>query len=185
MRDNPFHNTKKRLKMTVEPLHRVKCHKRNRRGKSILRIYSSSDYKKRKSTNRCKRRSPNQQNNRIKTVRLKNTHIHTQRQEHWVHWSDDNLCWYFSPRLSRSAVRRWRRRGRSFFLSTFFFFFCIRWIQSRVHGLRTVFGPWDDHVQSVLSLAPPQLERTRAVHVTSHPTEQAADSGGGVACQRS
>lgn len=63
--------------MTVGPLHRIKCRKRNSRRKSILRIYSSSDYKKRKSPNRCKRRPPNQQNNRIKTVRLKKTRTYT------------------------------------------------------------------------------------------------------------
>lgn len=32
MRDNPFHNTKKRGKMTVKPLHRIQCRKCNRTG---------------------------------------------------------------------------------------------------------------------------------------------------------
>lgn len=74
--------------------------------------------------------------------------------------------------LSRSAVPRWGGGGwrgwrGSFPLSVCTFFFSIRWIQSRAHGLGSVFGPRD-----VLLLLPflsfSQLEWTRAVHVTSH-----------------
>lgn len=85
MRDNPFHNTKKRGKMTVKPLHRIQCRKSNRTGgggKVFSGFIRPAMKRKERSTNRCRRRSSCQQNNRIKTVRLKNTHIHTQRQNH-------------------------------------------------------------------------------------------------------
>lgn len=73
--------------------------------------------------------------------------------------------------LSRSAVPRWGGGGwrgwRGSFPLSVCTFFSIRWIQSRAHGLGSVFGPRD-----VLLLLPflsfSQLEWTRAVHVTSH-----------------
>lgn len=138
MRDNPFHNTKKRGKMTVKPLHGIHCRKSNRTGwkKVFSGFIRPAMKRKERSTNRCRRRSSCQQNNRIKTVRLKNTHIHTQRQEHWVHRSDDKLCWYFSPRLSRSAVRRCGRRGGSF--SVYFFFYPV----DPVTGARASYCVW-------------------------------------------
>lgn len=51
-------------------------------------------------------------------------------------------------------------------------FFCIRWIQSRAHEPRSVFGPSD----RPLSLSLSQLERTRAVHVTSRLAEQTSEA---------
>lgn len=55
--------------------------------------------------------------------------------------------------------------GRFLFLSVLFF--SIRWIQSRAHGLGSVFGP-RDVLLLLLFLSFSQLEWTRAVHVTSH-----------------
>lgn len=66
-----------------------------------------------------------------------------------------------------------------------FFFLCLYFFASggSSHG-STLFGPCDDHVlPSSLSLS--QLERTRAVHVTSHSTAQAIEARGGGARHRS
>ena len=81
-----------------------------------------------------------------------NTHArtHTERRGQWLCWSDDKLYWCLSPLLSRSAVRRRGRRGRFLFLRLYFFF-CIRWIQSRAHEPGTVFGPSDRPLSLSLS----------------------------------
>lgn len=63
--------------------------------------------------------------------------------------------------------------GRFLFLSVLFF--SIRWIQSRAHGLGSVFGP-RDVLLLLLFLSFSQLEWTRAVHVTSH-LKRGAGSG--------
>lgn len=85
-------------------------------------------------------------------------------------------CIGAAPLLSRFAVRR-GRRGRFLFLSVlFFFFFCIRWIRSRAHGLESVLTPRS----SVLSTHMPQLERTRAApDVTTRRTSGDAREGRG------
>lgn len=80
MRDNPFHNTKKRGKMTVKPLHRIKCRKRTAGEKKVFSGFIRPAIKRKENPRTAAK--GDLQNNRIKTVRLKNTHIHTQRQEH-------------------------------------------------------------------------------------------------------
>lgn len=91
------------------------------------------------------------QNNRGKTVCRKKT----QRREQCLCWSDDKLYWCCSALLSRSAVRRGEEEEEeeeervvsSFSVCTFFSSSRIRWIQSRAHELRSVFGPRDVHVR--------------------------------------
>lgn len=83
----------------------------------------------------------------------------------------------------RSAVRRAGRRekeregeierggGGRLFPSVLFFCSCIRWIQSRAHELSSLFGSVRPP-RPARSLSPrSQLERTRALHVTSRPLQ--------------
>lgn len=65
--------------------------------------------------------------------------------------------------------------------------FCVLFLHpvDPVTGARASYSAWAVRrprpkraLSLPLSLSPPQLEQTRAVHVTSHPTEQAVDSGG-------
>lgn len=53
-------------------------------------------------------------------------------------------------------------------------FFCIRWIQSRAHGLESMWAAQRPR-PTILS----QLERTRAVHVTSQNKREAPEGGRG------
>lgn len=103
------------------------------------------------------------------SVYRKKTHTHTERRGQWLCWSDDKLYWCFSPLLSRSAVRRRGRRGRFLFLCLYFFLYPV----DPVTGARASVCVWSVRPSS-LSLS--QLERTRAVHVTSRLAEQTSEA---------
>lgn len=92
--------------------------------------------------------------------------------------SDDKLCWYFSllslhcpPCRKERGRDRVRERGVSLLSVCTFFCSCIRWIQSRAHELSSLFGSVRSP-RPARSLSPrSQLERTRALHVTSRPLQ--------------
>lgn len=89
-------------------------------------------------------------------------------------------CVGISLLFCRSTVRRAGRRERERDrakggapLLRLYFFFCssIRWIQSRAHELSSLFGSVRPP-RPARSLSPcSQLERTRALHVTSRPLQ--------------
>lgn len=108
-------------------------------------------------------------------MRLK-THARSDRNTECI--GQMTSCVGISLLVWRSAVRRWRRRGRSFCL---YFFFSSGGSSHGCTGSVLCLGRETSTSKALslsvssclsLSLSPPQLERTRAVHVTSHPTNK-------------
>lgn len=140
--------------------------------REISRVNRPVIQKKQDPQNSCK--ASVRQNKTTEVCIGKKTHTNTHSDRSSGYVGQMTSCIGVSPLCCRALLSVGWREGvvSSFSVCTFF---CIRWIQSRAHGLGSVFGPRDVHVrQSSLSRA--QLERTRAVHVTSHLSEQANEA---------
>lgn len=150
-------------------------------GKSILRIYSSSDEKKRKIHEPLQKEivvSTKQPDQNSAFKKHAHTHAATESLSALVRWQV--VLVFLSSSVALCCPSLWKEG---------WFLLCVLFFLSggSSHGCTSFvlcLGR-ETTTSKACSLSPPQLERTRVVHVTSHPTEQAVDSGVGVACQKS